>query len=1138
MKFQVLGPLAAEGATGPLELGGPRQRSVLARLLVAGGDVVSVDRLLDDLWSGEPPPRAVGSLQAFVSNLRRTLEPDRPARSPARRLVSAAPGYALRVGEGDEVDAVTFERMVGEGSRLLAEGRATEAGRVLDAALALWRGEAYADFADTAWAAPEAARLAEWRLVAREHRMAAALAAGRAAEAIPAIEALARRHPLREGLWRLLALALYRTGRQAEALAVLREARELLARELGMDPTPAAQLLERQLLTQASELDWTPPREIPQTPVVRVPAQRLPGAPAPVAGSAPIGRAAPLQALLTAAGEALAGGVRVAVISGESGIGKSFLAEAVAQRLHAGGWRTAWGRCPQAEGVPALWPWQQVLTPLVSAFPPAPEIEGRLATLLGMDAPPATGASDGGEARFRQHDAVARHLAIGSAKEPLLIVLDDLQWADSASLRLLLDLIALRRGGRILVIATVRSGAGGPSLDDALDRLGRDGALRVSLEGLDCDAIGELSASLGLALDDSQVARLASRTAGNPFLLTESVKLAASEGTETLLAGVPPTVREVLRRRLRRLPEPIHELLATAAVLGRDVDPDLLAALTFEPEKLVLDGLDLATVHGVLVESEQGRLRFAHDLVRETLESSLPPLRRTRVHALAAAALEDRGADPAAIAFHAIAAGPSESGRGAHFAHTAGVCARKRLAFDDAANWFGKAVELARAQPDPDWSVVVSLQLALVRVQLDGGDWVAARQTRAAAIRAADLTDDPELQLRALVALDAPAAWTLHSYAEVDLDVVGRTERALAALPEHDRALRCRLLGTLAVELYDGSDDPRCDSLSVEAVEMARLLGDPRLLAVALTYRYQAVKQPRFAAELVAVGQELIELGAREGMPAFELLGHEISAMHRMLLFDVLGADAETAASEPLLRRLSLRPAGAIHGVSQAMRLLAEGRLLEAEQAYERSLAEQRRLGFFGTQTRADVIHAILNTLHERWDDLAEQLASLPAADPMLAHSLQVWVLAETGRAGEARELIDAESPAVLRDWSQLPRLVIAAQAAVAAGHPARMHWCYEQLLPYSGWLAVGGNSIMLGPVDYFLARLASRLGDAEASAQHRTRAESDCRAAGLLWWAERSAALARDPRRTPSVANWSTDTDDPALAGSPSADR
>jgi hypothetical protein len=360
--------------------------------------------------------------------------------------------------------------------------------------------------------------------------------------------------------------------------------------------------------------------------------------------------------------------------------------------------------------------------------------------------------------------------------------------------------------------------------------------------------------------------------------------------------------------------------------------------------------------------------------------------------------------------------------------------------------------------------------------------------------------------------LDAPSVWTLQSNSDVDLDLAQRTERALAGLPGQDSELRCRLLGALAVELYDGCDDPRCDTLSAEAVGMARRLGDPQLLAGALTHRYHAVNQPRFAAEVVAVAQELIELGAQEGLPAYELVGHEVCAMYRMQLFDIRGADAEAAASEPLLRRLSLRPGAAIHHVWQAMRLQADGRLEEASKAYGEAEAEQRTLGRFGPDPLGEVVRALLNATRGRWNAVTERLDSLADASPMFAHWLRVWALAESGRVAEARALIDTETPAVLHDWSELTLLAAAAQAAVAAGHPARMHWCYEQLLPYSGWFAVGGNSLVLGPVDFYLAQLANRLGDAEAGEVHRSRAESDSREAGLLWWAERAAALADLP--------------------------
>src|SRR6185503_10668414 len=159
MLVRVLGPFGCHVGGEPVDLGGPRQRAVLARLLTARGEVVSVDRLIEDLWRGEAPPRAIASLQAYVSNLRRLLEPDRPPRTPARLLVSAPPGYAIRL-PGDAVDAWSFEA-------LLAAARAApdNAKETLERALALWRGDAYAEFAAEPWAVPEVARLGELRLV-------------------------------------------------------------------------------------------------------------------------------------------------------------------------------------------------------------------------------------------------------------------------------------------------------------------------------------------------------------------------------------------------------------------------------------------------------------------------------------------------------------------------------------------------------------------------------------------------------------------------------------------------------------------------------------------------------------------------------------------------------------------------------------------------------------------------------------------------------------------------------------------------------------------------------------------------------------------------------------------------------------
>ncbi|MFD0445781.1 BTAD domain-containing putative transcriptional regulator [Streptomyces indonesiensis] len=255
--FGVLGPVVAWDADTDgraIALKGPRHRAVLARLIVARRRVVPVSRLIEDLWA-EPPPGAVGAVRTFVAALRRALEPQRPPRTPARLLVTEGPGYALRA-DPDAVDAWRFEQDVSAAATLPPDGALPR----LEEALSRWRGPAYAEFADEGWARGERSRLAELRLHAVERQAEARLALGRAAEAVPDLEAHLAEHPWREGAWRALALALYRTGRQGDALAVLRRARTLLVEQLGVDPGPELRRLETDILGQAPHLDPTATR--------------------------------------------------------------------------------------------------------------------------------------------------------------------------------------------------------------------------------------------------------------------------------------------------------------------------------------------------------------------------------------------------------------------------------------------------------------------------------------------------------------------------------------------------------------------------------------------------------------------------------------------------------------------------------------------------------------------------------------------------------------------------------------------------------------------------------------------------------------------------------------------------------------
>ncbi|MEJ3653478.1 BTAD domain-containing putative transcriptional regulator [Actinomycetes bacterium KLBMP 9759] len=235
--FGVLGPVTAWGATGaPLALRGPRHRAVLARLLVARGRVVPVTTLVDDLWT-VPPDGALSAVRTFVAALRKALEPDRPPRSPATLLVTEGPGYALRA----ETDAARFEAAVTAPVATVAQ---------LVEALAWWRGPAYADVAERDWARAERGRLTELRAAAVERLGEARVGSGRAAEAVPDLDAHVETHPWREQAWMLLARALYRSDRQGDALAVLRRARAVLGERLGIDPGPALRRLETDILRQ------------------------------------------------------------------------------------------------------------------------------------------------------------------------------------------------------------------------------------------------------------------------------------------------------------------------------------------------------------------------------------------------------------------------------------------------------------------------------------------------------------------------------------------------------------------------------------------------------------------------------------------------------------------------------------------------------------------------------------------------------------------------------------------------------------------------------------------------------------------------------------------------------------------------
>jgi DNA-binding SARP family transcriptional activator len=257
VELRALGPIEAVVGGRVVDLGAPKQRALLALLVGKVGEPVAVDVIVEELWAGNPPPSAIASLQAYVANLRRMLEPGRAPRTPPKVLRTYGRGYLLD-SRGVEVDVDRFSERALAGWQALEQGDPRRAVRAFDAALVLWRGQAYAEVAETTCVRPDVARLEELRLAVVEGRCAALLAAGAREVAVAELEALVQAHPLRESGCELLSLALYRAGRQADALAVLRTNQRRLAEELGIDPRPELQLLEQQILNQAPSLDGQP----------------------------------------------------------------------------------------------------------------------------------------------------------------------------------------------------------------------------------------------------------------------------------------------------------------------------------------------------------------------------------------------------------------------------------------------------------------------------------------------------------------------------------------------------------------------------------------------------------------------------------------------------------------------------------------------------------------------------------------------------------------------------------------------------------------------------------------------------------------------------------------------------------------
>ncbi|WP_089155961.1 BTAD domain-containing putative transcriptional regulator [Micromonospora sp. NBS 11-29] len=1102
----VLGPLRAWRDGISIDLGPPRQRAVLARLVAAGGHVVSVDQLVDDLWSGDPPPRAQAALQVYVSNLRRVLEPDRPPRSPARVLVTAAPGYALRLPTS-EVDAWRFEATLRR-ARQADRGQPLAAVTVLDEALSCWAGAtSYPEFAGESWADREGDRLGRLRLTAVEQRAKLLLDLDRADEVVVDLDPHVREHPLREQAAALLAVALYRVGRQADALALLRAVRTALAEQLGIDPGPELRSLETDLLRQSPRLgplvatglagaaavaEQPAPRAVPDPPGVATP---------------PLGRATELARMRAAADRAVTAGLGICWVGAEAGAGKSTLARHLADALAADGWTTATGTCPDVAGAPPGWAWYEVVTAAGAVVPPDDAEARGLRPLLdhGSATTPA-GAGEYDEFHLRQ--ALGSYLSRLAGRGPLLLVVEDLHRADGETLRILRHLAATLAGAPVLVVATYRPDEVTDDLVVARATLAGVPAVEVDPGGLDAAALGELLRRQGLDTTDPELLRtVRERSEGNPLFAIELAKLIVAEGPQAALDGIPAGLRHVLARRVARLPATARTVLRHAAVMGPDAEVDLLIAVDGGPEEPVLDGLEAGVTAGLLVEPEPGRVRFAHALMRDALYHSVPLLRRTRMHSRILTVLrEQRAEDVAALGRHALAAlTPATAGDAiGHLAAVARRAADLGAPREATVYWAGalRAADLAPATPA---EVRLDLLCRLATASALAGDVLTARDARTRAVRLATEIGEPDALHSALTCFDAPVTWTIRPDRMVDEPLVRLLEQELSRVGDDRPALRSRLLSTLAFEI-EGADQERADVVTREGLALARRQDDPAVLCRALNARYFVTVAPAHRAELPGVGRELLAVAEAAGLTAYQCEAHHILYQAALMEADFVRArhHVDRAVEQATTGQLGLILA--VMGWFTGLCALFAGDLDRAAQRYAEISARMSRVGgpnaaAMGLMGRFTVLTAA-GRGHEMIDDIRPVHARLPDdTHDVLAHALLAAGDHEGARA------VWQPWTEIRPDYLWLYWMTLRGQVAARLGDRSVAQRCYRELLPWSGRFAgLECGSISLGPVDQTLAELAAALGDPAAAAAHREAGLRLARAVGAAPWADGSA--------------------------------
>jgi DNA-binding SARP family transcriptional activator len=1131
-RIQLCGRLSVEVDSAQVaeRLRGKQVPLLLAYLVLNRARHVGRDELITALWPEDVPRSQDAALRTLLSRLRAGLGRNSLLGRDELRLALPEPIWI-----DIEAARVEMERAL----RALEDVDVRTAWALAQVPLNIAsRGLLPGSHAE--WLEPHRRELEDIRLQALEVVGRAGLSLGgtQLASVERAAHGLIETEPYRESGYVLLMEALAAQGNVAEALRAFERLRSLLRDELGTTPSAETLAVHERLLHSGSR-GWAgsdPAREPsdrarPARPAVPVelPAELRAGAAGPL-----VGRKQELEELLgvwetVRKGEPVQSGElgsarRVLLLAGEAGIGKTRLLAELARVTHERGALVLAGRSPEESVVPYQ-PFLEALRHYVLNVPftqlraNAREYGSELARLvpeLRRRAPelPPPPAGEPETERYRLFEAVVGLLAEISTGSPVLLVLDDLHWADKPTLMLLRHLARGFDTAQLLIVGAYRvTEATGNSFGDALSDLRRARAVwQFDIGGLSESETAELIALQTGGAPSREFSRaLHEETEGNPLFVEEIVRHLIEVSPRPpgsklddpgvlQEVGLPETVKDVIARRLARLDAAAKEWLRVAAVIGRDFDAALLEQAVSLGEDEFLNALDEALAAGLVVEApgRPGRYSFSHALIRETLYEGMSAPRRARIHRRVGEALEaadgrgsrGRRAYLVPLAYHFMqAAGPGEWDRAITYAIRAGEQATALLAHEQAVDQYAGALEvLRRFAPEADerrCELLIALGEAQVRVGDHPRAWEAFRE---AATIAEDRGDSESLVRAAIGA----ARRYIQQPGVVETELIELLERANEMTREQRTPARVQLLARLCGALYYSPERDRMAELAYEAGEIARELDDPEALANACAARRRALWDAAHLSERLETSTEMLTLARRVGDTELELQAHAWLVVDLLEDGDRDAVDAQieafTAGAEQLRQ-----PLYSWHAIVwRAMRALLAGHLDQAEEIAGTALAAGARAEAVTAPQYYAIQLLAIRREQERISELeqaAREMVRTNPGRPAWRAALATLML-ESGHIAEAQAefelLAQAGFEQIPRDGDWMIAITLLSDVCVGLGDAPRAEHLYDLLLPYAGAnVVIGLAAVCLGSAARILGKLAGTMGsEAQATAQ------------------------------------------------------